>query len=226
MKIVLGTSDRTLFDTFYVCAQKYNYELITVSSESAYFDYINSDEVDGYVISIDEPFFKKITDFIKKKHPYVPVIAITTNIVNNSSDSVDIFMSIPVNKENFVLNVVYTIKKYKKNFSTLQKLTEKIKDKIIFENCTYDPITRTLFYKGKEIKKLSRKEGGILELLTINYNKVVLKDIILEKIWNKTDYFANRSMDVYVTHLRNIFKENKLNFIIKNMGSGLILKKI
>jgi DNA-binding response OmpR family regulator len=98
-------------------------------------------------------------------------------------------------------------------------------DVIEFNNCKYDPTRRTLFYKGKEVKKLSAKEGGIVEILASNFGEVVKKEIILEKVWHKSDYFSGRSMDVYVTHLRNLLKESDIDVNIKNIsGVGLILE--
>ena len=77
----------------------------------------------------------------------------------------------------------------------------------------------------KEIKKFSIKEGGILEILASNYGNVVKKEIILEKLWRKNDYFAGRSMDVYISYLRKTFKDNKIKLSIKNIaGIGLILE--
>jgi DNA-binding response OmpR family regulator len=89
----------------------------------------------------------------------------------------------------------------------------------------YDPTQRFLYYKDKEIKRLSIKEGGILEILASNYGKIVNKDVILEKVWHATDYFKRRSCDVYVTYLRNTLKANKIKLTIKNIsGIGLILE--
>ena len=96
---------------------------------------------------------------------------------------------------------------------------------IEFGQCKYDPTRRTLSYKDKEIKKLSAKEGGILEVLSSNFGEVVKKEIILEKVWHKSDYFSGRSMDVYVTHLRRLLRDNEIDMNIQNIsGVGLILE--
>ena len=98
-------------------------------------------------------------------------------------------------------------------------------DVIEFGNCRYDPTRRTLFFKEKEVKKLSAKEGGIMEILSSNYGEVVKREIILEKVWHKDDYFAGRSMDVYVTNLRKLFAAKSVFLSIKNIsGVGLILE--
>ena len=82
-----------------------------------------------------------------------------------------------------------------------------------------------LYRRNKEITKLSEKQGGILEMLASNYGNAVKKDLILEKVWRKNDYYSSRSMDVYITGIRKIFKENKIKLQIKNIsGVGLILE--
>jgi two-component system, OmpR family, response regulator len=100
----------------------------------------------------------------------------------------------------------------------------KQKEKIEFANCVYDPNLRTLYYRNKEISKLSEKTGGIIEILASNFGKLVKKELILEKIWFKSDYFSSRSMDVYITNIRKLFKQNNIELKIKNVSkSGLII---
>ena len=100
-------------------------------------------------------------------------------------------------------------------------------DVISFGACKYDPSRRSLSFNDKHVKKCSKKEGGILEVLASHVGVLVKKEVILEKVWHKSDYYAGRSMDVYVSHLRKLFEENDIPFTIKNIsGKGLILDPI
>ena len=80
---------------------------------------------------------------------------------------------------------------------------------------------------GNDEKKLSPKEGQLLELLAVNPNALISREMALKKIWGSDDYFTARSMDVYITKLRKYLSEDPaLN--IKNIhGSGfqLIIKE-
>jgi len=80
---------------------------------------------------------------------------------------------------------------------------------------------------GNDEKKLSPKEGQLLELLAINQNSLISRELALKKIWGIDDYFTARSMDVYITKLRKFLSEDPaLN--IKNIhGAGfqLIVKE-
>jgi two-component system, OmpR family, response regulator len=76
---------------------------------------------------------------------------------------------------------------------------------------------------GDEEKKLSPKEAQLLELLAVNPNELISREMALKKIWGADDYFTARSMDVYVTKLRKFLSEDpRLN--IKNIhGAGFQL---
>jgi two-component system OmpR family response regulator len=85
---------------------------------------------------------------------------------------------------------------------------------------------RTLAFEGNEVK-LSPKEAQLLEMLAINPNALISREMALKKIWGSDDYFTARSMDVYVTKLRKYLSEDP-NLNIKNIhGAGfqLIVKE-
>jgi DNA-binding response OmpR family regulator len=84
---------------------------------------------------------------------------------------------------------------------------------------------RTLTLDDDE-KKLSPKEAQLLELLVVNVNGLISREMALKKIWGADDYFTARSMDVYVTKLRKYLADDP-RLIIKNIhGAGfqLIIK--
>jgi len=76
---------------------------------------------------------------------------------------------------------------------------------------------------GDDEKKLSPKEAQLLELLALNPNALISREMALKKIWGNDDYFTARSMDVYITKLRKFLSEDpRLN--IKNIhGAGFQL---
>lgn len=81
---------------------------------------------------------------------------------------------------------------------------------------------RTLTIDGDE-RKLSPKEGQLLEMLAMAPNSLVNREAALKKIWGSDDYFTARSMDVYVTKLRKYLSDDP-NINLKNIhGSGFQL---
>lgn len=240
MKIALSTENTALLNSFVRTFKESGVQLINAKLETILFETIENAEADAYVISSNMLFSKKAIDFIKKFNPYIPVILLETHIDAEAIPSnVDVVLPEVIGNETLLSKMIYhSIYMYKKNFETLHKLTAKMHDKIEFANCIYDPTRRILYRKvtktledgsitteTKQLQKLSQKSGGILEILAINFGEVVKREVILEKVWRKTDYFVGRSMDVYVTGIRNIFKENKIKLNIKNIsGIGLILE--
>lgn len=76
---------------------------------------------------------------------------------------------------------------------------------------------------GNDEKKLSPKEGQLLELLALNPNALISREMALKKIWGTDDYFTARSMDVYITKLRKFLSDDP-HLNIKNIhGAGFQL---
>jgi hypothetical protein len=225
MKIGINVNNVVdLINDFSKISKLRNHNVISLSAENTLFEHIENMDIDAYVISDNTTYYKKAIDFIKKSNPHIPIIVICYNNKINISDG-DIY--IPTIESNELLSniIIYNLEKYNKTFESLQRLTAKTYDKIEFANCIYDPTNRILYHKNKEIQRLSSKEGGILEILAMNFGTIVKKDIILEKVWHKSDYFVSRSMDVYLTYLRNIIKENNIKLTIKNIsGIGIIME--
>ena len=76
---------------------------------------------------------------------------------------------------------------------------------------------------GNTERKLSPKEGQLLEMLAMAPNSLVSREAALKKIWGADDYFTARSMDVYVTKLRKYLGDDQ-QIALKNIhGSGFQL---
>ncbi len=71
---------------------------------------------------------------------------------------------------------------------------------------------------------LTAREAQVLQLLAENKGEVVRREVILNRCWDKNDdYFASRSLDVFITKLRKLF-ENDPQVEIKTVrGVGLML---
>ena len=62
---------------------------------------------------------------------------------------------------------------------------------------------------NESIKKLSHKENEILKILCKHMNEVVDRRDLLKHVWGDDSYYNSRTLDVYITKLRNIFKEKE-----------------
>ncbi|MFT7084512.1 MAG: DNA-binding response OmpR family regulator [Vicingaceae bacterium] len=82
---------------------------------------------------------------------------------------------------------------------------------------------KQLISKGDFEKKLTSKENELLRLLCMYMGNVVDRNDALNMVWGDDNYFNSRSMDVYITKLRKIFKEDENIQIINSHGKGFKL---
>ncbi len=86
----------------------------------------------------------------------------------------------------------------------------------------FDYSKRELTYK-RVIQSLTYKEAELLRLLCENKNHILRRELALKEIWSEETYFTSRSMDVYITKLRNYLKNDK-SIVIENVhGVGFKL---
>jgi hypothetical protein len=226
MKIVLNSQIVDLFSNFLLVSKelKDNTEFINAKDEKSLFDNIVVGDVNSFIIDSSTSYAQRAIDFIKKKYPYILVILIGKSDIHKINNA-DIYMPEVADVSYFYSIIFKNIVNYERNFNVLKKLTVKLKNKIEFANCIYDPNLRILHYNGNFVINFSDKSGGVFEILAMNYGKLVRKELILEKVWFKNDYFSSRSMDVYVSGLRKILNKNNVDLKIKNISkTGLILQ--
>jgi DNA-binding response OmpR family regulator len=84
---------------------------------------------------------------------------------------------------------------------------------------------RVLHFKDG-FKKLSPKEGALLEILCRHLNDITPREKALIDIWKEDNYFTARSMDVYIAKLRKYLKEDPSVSIenVHSSGYGLYVK--
>jgi len=76
----------------------------------------------------------------------------------------------------------------------------------------------------ESIHSLTVRESELLDYLIANPNRVVKKKDILIALWGDDDYFNGKSLEVFISRLRSIFKTSKQVSIENVYGLGYILK--
>lgn len=74
-------------------------------------------------------------------------------------------------------------------------------------------------------KKLTQKEADLFKFFIDNKNNILKRQEILEKIWGEDDYFMGRSLDVFISRLRKILKEDDSLRIENIHGVGFKLQE-
>lgn len=84
----------------------------------------------------------------------------------------------------------------------------------------YDRQKQVLTFDGKSVAKLTTKESELLTLLYQQAGEVLLREYALKTIWLEDNVYNARSMDVYITKLRKLLKDDEDVLILNVHGKG------
>ena len=76
---------------------------------------------------------------------------------------------------------------------------------------------------NEEVRRLTSREAEVLRMLCLAKGKVVRREQILTAIWGENDYFAGRSLDVFISKLRKYFSGDNVIRIENVIKVGYIL---
>ncbi len=93
---------------------------------------------------------------------------------------------------------------------------------LIFGNYTLNLKTRMLQTGSKSVR-LTTKETALLKVLVESKNKTLSRSHALKEVWGDDSYFNARSMDVFITKLRKLLKDDPSLEIISVHGEGFKL---
>ena len=89
---------------------------------------------------------------------------------------------------------------------------------------TFNADRSTLLKADGEAENLTVREADLLRLLCENKGRVVRREVILSRLWNtEDDYFASRSLDVFVSRLRKLLAADESVQLKTVKGIGLQL---
>jgi DNA-binding response OmpR family regulator len=88
-----------------------------------------------------------------------------------------------------------------------------------FGNCELNTVSQELA-TPKGNYKISYKETAILELLSEHRNDLLPRQTALLKIWGDDSYYNARSMDVFMSHLRKMLKDDPEIELMSIRGVG------
>lgn len=149
----------------------------------------------------------------------IPIIFLTAR--GRDSDKIagfeaggDDYVTKPFSTQELCLRINAILKRTQQQASSIKNNTA--------GSFVFDHIKMTL-QRGNDIKKLSSKETELLAILINNKNELVPRNQILEKVWGNDDYFSAKSMDVYVSKIRKLLKDDPRIEILNAYGIGFKL---
>lgn len=161
---------------------------------------------DGYQIARD----------IRKVAPAVPIVFLTAktqteDLLRGFEAGGNDYLKKPFSMEELIVRI--------NNLLLLSKIKRQEKDKICIGSYEFSADKYEL-KRGETIKKLSYREANLLRMLTGKNNEPVLRKDILLEIWGDDSFFNSRNLDVYITKLREYFKDDPSIELITLRGVG------
>lgn len=133
----------------------------------------------------------------------IPVIFLTAK--SQTSDKIeglklgaDDYITKPFDLEELLLRISNLIKRLKREVVSVYR----------FDGGEINFITYEITdIHGKKLT-LSKREIGLLELLTTHLNRVISRDEIIEKLWETNENASSRTIDNYILNFRKYFERN------------------
>jgi DNA-binding response OmpR family regulator len=149
--------------------------------------------------------------------PEIPIIFLTAktlkeDILEGFKVGADEYITKPFSMEELLLRIEAILRRVK---------GKKVKDVPFYKlgAFMFDTQKQTLTL-GDNVTKLTTKECELLRLLCSHANDVLERNYALKTIWVDDNYFNARSMDVYITKLRKLLKDDPDIEIINIHGKG------
>lgn len=158
---------------------------------------------------------------IKKVQEDLPILFLTAknqkdDIIEGLKIGADDYLTKPFSMEELLLRITAILRRTQKSTEVVSLKTYSFGDFVLH----YDE----QFIEGPEGRhKLTSKENELIRLLASEINKLVNRSHALKQIWGDDSYFNARSMDVYLSKIRKILKDDPKVQIITVHGEGFKL---
>ncbi|WP_315907106.1 response regulator transcription factor [Priestia koreensis] len=108
-------------------------------------------------------------------------------------------------------------------FRRKEKTENQLDHKLSFKDIELDTISRTVKKSAKDIE-LTKREYDLLLFFLQNINRVLTREIIMDRIWGYDYYGETNVVDVYVRHLRSKINLESENYIDTIRGVGYVMR--
>jgi len=186
-----------------------------------------SDNFDLIILDIMLPYLDgfEIAKIVRKANPQMPILMLTArtskgDMVKGLELGADDYITKPFHLKELLLRVKGMLKR--KAWYQQTVLNEPVysfgRNDINFENLKCKC--------GNKEFKLTPQEAMVLKYLIINKGKIVSRKELLEKVWHLNPDIETRTVDIFISRLRNYFEEDPSNpvYIKSVRGAGYIFE--
>jgi len=205
--ILIIEDEEALLNTLKLNLELENYNVLTANSGNQALKVFNENNKIIHLILLDVMLpeisgFDLLSQF-KKTNDAIPVIFLTAKSL--SSDKItglklgaEDYITKPFELEELLLRINNVMKRFPSKSSTVFSIGA---CEINFDNFEIKDVN------GKS-HSLSKREIGLLKLLTESEGKVISRDEIIDSLWKEDENASSRTIDNYILNFRKYFEIN------------------
>ena len=166
-----------------------------------------------------------VAELIRERLPQLPIIFLTAksmhqDVVRGFKAGADDYLKKPVDEEELLVRIEAVLRRADRGTMAAES-----GDKNVYQLGAYR------FFKSEKklqhptgTRTLTEREAELLALFCSAPGTVIPRELALQKLWNRTDYVARKSMDVFLGRLRKYLAQDPTVQITNIHGSGFILE--
>lgn len=190
------------------------YEICHFANGKAGFEAFCNETFDLCILDVMLPDMDgfEIATEIRKRNQEIPILFLSAKTMKE-----DRIKGLKMGADDYLVKP-YSIEELSLKMEVFLLRSQKSSPKnVIFQvgSFEFDPANYQLKNHEKTIN-LTEREAGLLKLFLEHKNIVLKREKILLDLWGSDDYFLGRSLDVFISRLRKIFK-NEPNIVIENI---------
>lgn len=208
MKILLVEDNEPIIKAITFLLSKYDYEVVVATTIRSARNLIQNN-IDLVILDLMLPDGYGLDFFNSYKN-------ISTLVLSAKDEEEDVVKAIDAGVEDYIIKP-FRSKEFLSRLNNIIKRNKK--DNIIsYENLKFDMLAYKVF-NNNEVVNLTGLELKILFLLLENKNRLVTRDVIIDKIWDSSGKFINdNTLSVYIKRIREKINNDNLIKTIKGIG--------
>lgn len=152
---------------------------------------------------------------MKNSHPHLPFLFVTArkmkeDILHGLKLGADDYIIKPFDADELILRIQNILKR---------NPSDKVETVYRFGKFLFSPSELSLKTEDSE-RILTEKEARLLCYLYNHKNQLIKREEILNHLWEETDFFSGRSLDVFISRLRKYLAQDKSIHIESIRGVG------
>lgn len=206
-KILYAEDDSTLAFLTADNLEQY-YEVAHYTNGQEAFNAFKAEDFDLCILDVMMPHMDgfELAAAIRQQNIEVPIIFLSAKTLKEDRIKglrlgADDYLVKPYSMEELILKIEVFLQRSQKQPAIKNNTC-------IIGSFTFDPANYALTKNGQTIT-VTERESALLKLFIDNKNTILKREKILTELWGTDDYFMGRSMDVFISRLRKIFKDDE-----------------